>query len=127
MRIAQQLYEGIDLGDGSPVGLITYMRTDSVQVSKDAQAEARQYVQAKHGSPYLPETPPMYKTRSRTAQEAHEAIRPTSVRRSPESMANYLNRSQLQLYTLIWNRFVASQMAPAVYDTLSIEIKARLD
>ncbi|MCY3779925.1 MAG: type I DNA topoisomerase [Chloroflexi bacterium] len=126
MRIAQQLYEGIDLGNGSPVGLITYMRTDSVQVSKDAQAEARQYVQAKHGSSYLPKTSPRYKTRSRTAQEAHEAIRPTSVMRTPQSLANYLNRSQLQLYTLIWNRFVASQMAPAIYDTLSIEIKAGL-
>ncbi len=126
MRIAQQLYEGIDLGNGSPVGLITYMRTDSVQVSKAAQAEARQYIQARHGPAYLPKAPPKYKTRSKSAQEAHEAIRPTSVMRTPESLKDHLNRTQLQLYTLIWNRFVASQMTPALYDTLRIEIKAGL-
>ena len=126
MRIAQQLYEGIDLGNGNRVGLITYMRTDSVQVSKDAQAEARRYIKTKHGSAYLPKTPPKYKTRSKSAQEAHEAIRPTSVMRRPDSLKNQLDRRQLQLYTLIWNRFVASQMTPAVYNTLSIEVKAGL-
>lgn len=124
MRIAQQLYEGIDLGNGSRVGLITYMRTDSVQVSKDAQTEARKYIELQHGKAYRPNTPPMYKTRSKAAQEAHEAIRPTSVMRTPDSLKGQLNRSQLQLYTLIWNRFVASQMTPAVYDTLRIEVKA---
>ena len=124
MRLAQQLYEGIDLGNGSPVGLITYMRTDSVQVSKEAQAEARKYIAAKHGPAYLPKSPPKYKTRSKAAQEAHEAIRPTSVMRAPRSLEGRLNRAQLQLYTLIWNRFVASQMAPAVYNTLRIEVKA---
>ena len=126
MRIAQQLYEGIDLGSGNPVGLITYMRTDSVQVSADAQAEARKYIGRRHGDAYLPKTPPKYKTRSKGAQEAHEAIRPTSVMRSPASLKDRLDRSQLQLYTLIWNRFVASQMNPAIYDTLKIEIKAGL-
>ena len=124
MRIAQQLYEGIDLGQGSSVGLITYMRTDSVQVSKDAQSQARSFVKAKFGATFLPDKPPMYKTRSKGAQEAHEAIRPTSVDRTPESLQNHLNRAQLQIYTMIWNRFVASQMSPAVYDTLRIEVKA---
>ena len=126
MRVAQQLYEGIDLGQGSSVGLITYMRTDSVQVSKDAQSQARRFVKAKYGSKFLPAKPPFYKTRAKGAQEAHEAIRPTSVDRTPESLANRLDRAQLQIYTLIWNRFVASQMSPAVYDTLSIDIKAGL-
>ncbi len=124
MRIAQQLYEGIDLGSGNPVGLITYMRTDSVNVSAESQAEARKYIRGKHGDAFLPKTPPKYKTRSKTAQEAHEAIRPTSVMRSPDSLRDRLDRSQLQLYSLIWNRFVASQMSRAVYDTLRIEVKA---
>ena len=124
MQIAQQLYEGIDIGQGNPAGLITYMRTDSVQVSKQAVAEARKHVKQRHGQRYLPAKPPFYKTKAKGAQEAHEAIRPTSVARTPELMAPFLNRAQLQLYTLIWQRFVASQMAPAVYDTLSIEVKA---
>ncbi len=124
MRIAQQLYEGIDLGQGNSVGLITYMRTDSVQVSKEAQAEARQYIEATHGSAFVPKVAPTYKTRAKGAQEAHEAIRPTSVMRTPESLRSHLNRTQLQLYSLIWSRFVASQISPAVYDTLRIEVKA---
>ena len=124
MRIAQQLYEGIDLGQGSSIGLITYMRTDSVQVSKDAQSQARKFVKAEYGSNFLPAKPPKYKTRAKGAQEAHEAIRPTSVERTPKSLASRLDRAQLQIYTMIWNRFVASQMAPAVYDTLRIEVKA---
>lgn len=126
MRIAQQLYEGIDLGQGSSVGLITYMRTDSVQVSKDAQSQARKFVKSKYGNDFLPAQPPKYKTRAKGAQEAHEAIRPTSVGRTPASLKNRLDRAQLQIYTLIWNRFVASQMAPAVYDTLRIEVRAGL-
>lgn len=126
MRVAQQLYEGIDLGQGSSVGLITYMRTDSVQVSKDAQSQARKYVKSKFGPAYLPDKPPRYKTRAKGAQEAHEAIRPTSVDRTPESLRGHLDRAQMQIYTLIWNRFVASQMSPAVYDTLRIEVKAGL-
>ena len=124
MRIAQQLYEGIDLGQGSSVGLITYMRTDSVQVSKDAQSQTRSFVKAKFGASFLPDKPPFYKTRSKGAQEAHEAIRPTSVDRTPESLRDRLDRAQLQIYTMIWNRFVASQMSPAIYDTLRIEVKA---
>ena len=124
MRIAQQLYEGIDLGQGNAVGLITYMRTDSVQVSKDAQTEARRYVKEKYGAAFVPDKPPRYKTRAKGAQEAHEAIRPTSVDRTPESLRDQLDRAQLQIYTLIWNRFVASQMTPAVYDTLRIEVRA---
>ncbi len=124
MQLAQQLYEGIDIGQGNPVGLITYMRTDSVQVSKGAVAEARAFIAKRHGKAYLPEKPPVYKTKAKGAQEAHEAIRPTSVMRSPDSVQSYLNRAQLQLYTLIWRRFVASQMSPAIFDTLSIEVKA---
>jgi len=124
MQLAQQLYEGIDIGQGNPVGLITYMRTDSVQVSKGAVAEARTFVVKRHGNAYVPKKPPVYKTKSKSAQEAHEAIRPTSVLRTPESMGAFLSRPQLQLYTLIWQRFVASQMSPAIYDTLSIEVKA---
>ena len=124
MQIAQQLYEGIDIGQGNPVGLITYMRTDSVQVSKQAVAQARKYIRDRHGQRFLPAKPPFYKTKAKAAQEAHEAIRPTSAMRTPESMSPFLNRPQLQLYTLIWQRFVASQMAPAIYDTLSIEVMA---
>ncbi|MYD11057.1 MAG: type I DNA topoisomerase [Chloroflexi bacterium] len=124
MRLAQQLYEGIDLGQGSSVGLITYMRTDSVQVSKDAQTQARNFVKATYGPEFVPGKPPTYKTRAKGAQEAHEAIRPTSVERTPASLAGRLDRAQLQIYTMIWNRFVASQMAPAVYDTLRIEVRA---
>ena len=126
MRIAQQLYEGIDIGQGNAIGLITYMRTDSVQVSQEAQTQARAYIREKHGANYLPKTPPKYKTKSRTAQEAHEAIRPTSAGRTPEALKPYLTRDQFNLYSLIWQRFVASQMTPAVYDTLSIEVKAGL-
>ncbi len=124
MVIAQQLYEGIDLGDGQPVGLITYMRTDSTNVAAQAQAEARDYIRAHHGEAFLPETPPVYKTRAKGAQEAHEAIRPTSVLRTPEALQPYLTRDQFRLYDLIWRRFVASQMTAAVYDTRSVEIEA---
>ncbi len=126
MRIAQQLYEGIKIGTGKTIGLITYMRTDSVQVSKDSQSQAHAFVKDKFGGGFLPKSPPRYKTRAKGAQEAHEAIRPTSVQRSPESLAPYLDKAQLGIYTLIWQRFVASQMAPAVYDTLRIEIRAGL-
>jgi len=125
MRFAQQLYEGIDLGDG-PVGLITYMRTDSTNVAEQAQAEAREYIAEKYGERFMPPKPPRYKTRAKGAQEAHEAIRPTSVFRTPESLKPHLDRNQYRLYELIWQRFVASQMAPAVYDTISVEILAGL-
>jgi DNA topoisomerase-1 len=123
MSIAQQLYEGIELEDGV-VGLITYMRTDSTQVSSQAQQEARDFILAQYGADYLPEKAPQYKTKARGAQEAHEAIRPTSVQRTPDSVKQYLSRDQLRLYTLIWRRFVASQMESAVYNTLRVDIQA---
>ena len=123
MRYAQQLYEGIDLGDG-PVGLITYMRTDSTNVAEQAQAEAREFIKEKYGQKFMPAKPPKYKTKTKGAQEAHEAIRPTSVFRTPASLKPYLDRNQYRLYQLIWRRFVASQMTPAVYDTISVEILA---
>jgi len=124
MRIAQQLYEGLDIGNGQPVGLITYMRTDSTNVAATAQAEARDYINAQYGASFLPPEPPQYKTRAKGAQEAHEAIRPTSVLRSPAELKAHLSHDQYRLYDLIWRRFVASQMAAAVYDTRTVEIAA---
>jgi DNA topoisomerase I len=123
MSVAQQLYEGIDVSGEGPVGLITYMRTDSVQVSRDAQEETRRWVTDRLGAEYLPETAPTYRSRGR-AQEAHEAIRPSDVARDPRSVARFLTKDQLALYRLIWERFVASQMQPAVYDTVSADITA---
>lgn len=122
MALAQQLYEGVELGSGEPVGLITYMRTDSTTVSDQALNEARQLISDRFGSEYLPREPMRYRSRARRAQEAHEAIRPTSVGRTPEDMKPCLNRDQHKLYDLIWRRFVASQMQPAVYDTLTLEL-----
>jgi len=124
MAVAQSLYEGVDIGAGGPVGLITYMRTDSVQVSGVAQAEARDYIAERFGRGFLPAHPPVYRTRARGAQEAHEAIRPTSVQREPGALRDVLSRDQLRLYELIWKRFLASQMAPAIYDTMTVEVKA---
>ncbi len=124
MRAAQQLYEGIDIGHDEQVGLITYMRTDSVAVAKQAQDEARAFIAERYGPGYVPPTPPVYKTRAKGAQEAHEAIRPTSVQRTPESVARHLSREQRALYDLIWKRFVASQMEAALYDTISGDIAA---
>jgi len=124
MRIAQQLYEGVDVDQDEALGLITYMRTDSVSVSAEAQKEAQGYIKKRFGQDYLPDKPPVYKTRSKTAQEAHEAIRPTSVLRVPGEIKQHLSRDQFRLYSLIWDRFVASQMAPAVYDTVSVDIMA---
>lgn len=124
MSIAQQLYEGINIGKEGTVGLITYMRTDSTNVSSQAQADARTYIQNRFGKDYAPARPPVYRTRAKSAQEAHEAIRPTGVRREPANLKDALSRDQLRLYTLIWERFVASQMANAVYNTLRIEIVA---
>lgn len=124
MRIAQQLYEGIALDGNDLVGLITYMRTDSTNVAKQAQAEARNYIAQRYGEKFLPPKPPVYKTRAKGAQEAHEAIRPTSVFREPETIKEYLTRDQYRLYRLIWQRFVASQMEQAVYDTITVEVLA---
>jgi DNA topoisomerase-1 len=122
MAVAQQLYEGIDVGMGGPVGLITYMRTDSTNVSEMAQNEARQFVAERYGEKFLPAEPPKYKTRAASAQEAHEAIRPTSVLRHPEQVKEFLSRDQFRLYQLVWQRFVASQMSAAIYDTLNVEV-----
>jgi DNA topoisomerase-1 len=124
MMAAQQLYEGIDVGEGGSTGLITYMRTDSINVAEVAQNEARQYIQQVYGGDFLPEIPPVYKTRAVSAQEAHEAIRPTSIMRTPDKIKIFLSPEQFKMYQLIWQRFIASQMEAAVYDTLSIEIGA---
>ncbi len=124
MQIAQQLYEGIDVGDGELVGLITYMRTDSTNVSQLAQEEARRFITEQYGAEFLPAEPPVYKTRAKGAQEAHEAIRPTSVLRTPDKLKSHLSAEQYRLYDLIWRRFVASQMEAALYDTISVEILA---
>lgn len=122
MMIAQQLYEGISLDGGGQTGLITYMRTDSTNVSPVAISEVRQYILKQFGESFLPTSPRMYRTRAAVAQEAHEAIRPTSVNRTPEKVKAFLSRDQYKLYQLIWKRFVASQMENAVYDTVSIQI-----
>ncbi len=123
MRLAQQLYEGVPLGDEGPTALITYMRTDSFNVSMDAIAEVRDFIPRAIGPAYLPEQPNFYKAR-KDAQEAHEAIRPTSSLRTPESVEKYLERDQFRLYKIIWERFVASQMTPAVFDVTDVKINA---
>jgi DNA topoisomerase-1 len=123
MTVAQQLYEGIEVGDEGQVGFITYMRTDSVRVAAEAQQEARQWATERIGAEYVPEAPPSYKSRG-SAQEAHEAIRPSDVSRDPRSVARFLTKDQLALYRLIWERFMASQLMPAVYDTVAADITA---
>ncbi|MEA2007599.1 MAG: type I DNA topoisomerase, partial [Chloroflexota bacterium] len=125
MAIAQQLYEGIDVGNGGETGLITYMRTDSTNVAESAQTETREYIKEKLGPEYLPAKPPQYKTKAKRAQEAHEAVRPTSVKYTPKAIKKHLTRAQYRLYKLIWERFVASQMASAVYDTLRVGIDGK--
>ena len=125
MALAQQLYEGLDVGEGGTTGLITYMRTDSTNISDLAIQEVRGYIEATYGKPYLPDSPAVDKTRAASAQEAHEAIRPTSVLRLPEKVKSYLTGDQYRLYQLIWKRFVACQMESAVYDMLSVEVEAR--
>jgi len=122
MGLAQGLYEGKDVGEGGTTGLITYMRTDSTNVSELAQKEARVYVTEKYGADFLPPEPPQYTTKSKSAQEAHEAIRPTSVMRDPDKVKPFLEPAMFKLYRLIWQRFVASQMEAAVYDTLQVEV-----
>ena len=125
MRIAQQLYEGIDVSAKGATGLITYMRTDSTNVSKIAQEEARHYIQSRHGEKFIPPRIPVYKTTTRSAQEAHEAVRPTSVMRTPTSIKEKLTRDQFKLYQLIWRRFVASQMSAAVYSTIKLDVNGK--
>jgi DNA topoisomerase-1 len=122
MGLAQGLYEGQDVGEGGTTGLITYMRTDSINIAELARNEARQYITNRYGSDFLPAQPPEYKTRAVGAQEAHEAIRPTSVMRDPEKVKPFLEPAMFKLYQLIWQRFVASQMEAAVYDTLTVEV-----
>ena len=123
MQIAQQLYEGLDVGEEGPVGLITYMRTDSVNVAREAQEAARQFIEQRFGREFVPEHPNVYKSR-KGAQEAHEAIRPTSVERTPESLKPYLKPEQWRLYELIWRRFVASQMVPAQVESTTVVVRA---
>jgi DNA topoisomerase-1 len=123
MQIAQGLYEGIDLGkDGGAVGLITYMRTDSTRLSPDAVNAARDYVAEKHGKEWVPAQPNVFKSK-KNAQDAHEAIRPTSLELTPESVRRHLKDDQFKLYKLIWDRFLASQMTPAVYDQTSVDVE----
>ncbi|KIL35277.1 DNA topoisomerase I [Cohnella kolymensis] len=123
MQIAQQLYEGVDLGkQEGTVGLITYMRTDSTRISPVAQDEAKQYIAEKYGDKFNPESPRVYAKKNANAQDAHEAIRPTSVLRTPDSIKTFVTRDQLRLYKLIWERFVASQMASAVLDTMTVDL-----
>jgi len=122
MTLAQQLYEGVEIGAEGATGLITYMRTDSPRISQEATADARQVIQERFGNEYLPATPNIYKTQ-KAAQEAHEAIRPTSAARDPESIKQYLELDQYNLYKLIWNRFIASQMVPAILDVTRVETR----
>lgn len=121
MRIAQSLYEGVEIGEEGAVGLITYMRTDSVKVSPDALKEVREFILHNYGQPFLPNDPNIFKNK-KTAQEAHEAIRPTSLLYTKEKLRDYLSADQLKLYSLIFDRFVASQMMPAIYDQTTIEV-----
>lgn len=121
MSVAQQLYEGTDTGDGA-VGLITYMRTDSVTLAGEAVQELRSYIAEKYGAKAVPASPQEYKTKSKNAQEAHEAVRPTSVLRTPESLTKYLSSDQLKLYTLIWQRTVACQMVHATMNTVAVDL-----
>ena len=123
MRVAQDLYEGIEVGKGAPTGLITYMRTDSTSIAKEAQAGAREFIAQKYGAEFLPASPPQYKNR-KSAQEAHEAIRPTYIEIVPEEIRGFLTDDQFKLYRLIWRRFVASQMKPAIFDVTSVDVAA---
>jgi len=123
MAVAQQLYEGMAIGDEGMVGLITYMRTDSTRVAQEAMGEVREFIGGRYGPDYLPSKAINYKSK-KGAQDAHEAIRPTAVMRTPESVKKYLKKDQLALYSLIWKRFVASQMKPAIFDVTTIDVKA---
>lgn len=124
MSVAQQLYEGVELGKEGTVGLITYMRTDSTRISPVAQEETNLYITDKYGAAFVPEQPRIYTKKNSNAQDAHEAIRPTSVLRDPESMKPFLSRDQFRLYKLIWERFVSSQMQSAVLDTMTVDLQA---
>ncbi len=123
MLVAQQLYEGVEIGTGGPVGLVTYIRTDSTRVSEEALSAVREYIEAEYGKDYLPEKPNYFK-KSQKAQDAHEAIRPSHMEINPESLKNTLSKDQYRLYKLIYNRFVASQMAPSVSETMQVTLNA---
>ncbi len=125
MMIAQQLYEGLSVGEEGSVGLITYMRTDSTNISPVAQKEAAAYINSVHGASFVPAKPPVYTKKAKGAQEAHEAVRPTSVYRTPDSIREYLEKDQYRLYQLIWQRFIASQMADVVYKTETVEVETK--
>jgi DNA topoisomerase-1 len=125
MKVAQQLYEGVSLGPEGNVGLITYMRTDSTQVSKEAQLAAREVIEKIFGTEYLPPSSPFYAKKAANAQEAHEAIRPTGASREPDAIRGFLTNEQYRLYRLIWQRFIASQMAPAVLENTLVDINAQ--
>jgi DNA topoisomerase-1 len=125
MAIAQQLYEGLPLGDEGSVGLITYMRTDSTHVARSALAEAREFITEKYGAEYLPPHARTFATVVKGAQEAHEAVRPTRIHREPSQVKSYLNNNQFRLYELIWKRMVASQMAAAIFDNTTVDIEAK--
>lgn len=125
MMVAQQLYEGVALGKSS-VGMITYMRTDSVRLADEAIADIRGYIENNYGSEYCPAKPNHYSAK-KNAQDAHEAIRPTSVLRTPDEVARHLSKDQIKLYTLIWNRAVASQMSDAIFDVTTLTINAYTD
>jgi DNA topoisomerase-1 len=125
MAIAQQLYEGLPIGDEGNVGLITYMRTDSTHVASSALAETIAYIRETYGEKYLPPKPRVFTARARGAQEAHEAIRPTHIRREPVIIKKYLNNAQYRLYDLIWKRMVASQMAAAIFENTTVDIEAK--
>ncbi|MGM1020016.1 MAG: type I DNA topoisomerase [Bacillota bacterium] len=124
MSVAQQLYEGVDLGKEGTVGLITYMRTDSTRIAVSAQEEAKEFIIQKYGEAFVPESPRQYSKKAANAQDAHEAIRPTSALRDPETVKPFMSRDQFRLYKLVWERFMASQMASAIMDTLSVDIEA---
>ena len=124
MAVAQQLYEGLEIGGEGSVGLITYMRTDSTQVAASAVSEVRDYISGRYGDSYKPEKPRVHSRRSKAAQEAHEAIRPTSIQRDPNSLQSFLSREQLNLYTLIWERMLASQMSDAISEATTVDIDA---
>ena len=125
MAVAQQLYEGLQLPGEGQVGLITYMRTDSTNIAESAKQEARAYIAQRYGGDFVPASARSYRTKGKRAQEAHEAIRPTHVRHEPSSLRSALSRDQLRLYTLVWQRFVACQMADAVFDQTTVEIGAQ--
>ena len=125
MALAQQLYEGLSIGDEGSVGLITYMRTDSVMVATSALEETRAYIKEKYGANFLPPHARVFRRKAKGAQEAHEAIRPTSIRREPEAIKGFLTGDQFRLYELIWKRMVSSQMSPALLDTIAVDIEAK--